>query len=84
VNFTIVTDGEVLWVPANSLSKQHELIILDYFDEGSDYALLLLESAIEGGNVLTKASVDMLWDLNTMVMLVETESGNTYTDLCTT
>ncbi|CAN0213748.1 unnamed protein product, partial [Ectocarpus sp. 6 AP-2014] len=84
VNFTIVTDGEVLWVPANSLSKQHELIILDYFDEGSDYALLLLESAVEGGNVLTKASVDLLWDLNSRVMLVETESGNTYTDLCTT
>ncbi|CBN79522.1 similar to Patched domain-containing protein 3 [Ectocarpus siliculosus] len=52
--------------------------------DGSDYALLLLESAVEGGNVLTKASVDMLWDLNSRVMLVETESGNTYTDLCTT
>eukprot|EP00903_Cladosiphon_okamuranus_P010290 g9741.t1 len=84
VNFKVVTDGEVLWVPANSLTKQHEVIIRGYFNEGSDYALLLLESAVEGGNVLTKASVDTLWVLNAKVMALETSSGNTYTDLCTT
>lgn len=38
---------------------------------GSDYALLLLESAVEGGNVLTKASVDKLWVLNAKVMALE-------------
>eukprot|EP00752_Nemacystus_decipiens_P003669 g3381.t1 len=52
--------------------------------DGSDYALLLLESAVEGGNVLTKNSVDTLWALNAKVLALETGSGNTYTDLCTT
>ncbi|CAN0119730.1 unnamed protein product, partial [Pylaiella littoralis] len=84
VNFRVVTDGEILWVPANSLSKQHELIILNYFREGSDYALMLLESAVEGGNVLTMDAVDMIWELNARVLALETESGNRYTDLCTT
>ncbi|CAM9765761.1 unnamed protein product, partial [Scytosiphon promiscuus] len=84
INFEVLADGEVLWVPSNSLSKQHELIILDYFDEGSDYALLLLESADESGNVLTKPSLDTLWDLDALIKGLQTEGGNKYVDLCTT
>lgn len=41
---------------------------------GSDYALLLLENAVEGGNVLTKASVDTLWELNARVWALEVEN----------
>lgn len=45
--------------------------MLFFIRAGSDYALLLVESAVEGGSVLTKDAVDMLWELNTRVMNLE-------------
>lgn len=42
---------------------------------GSDYALLLLESAVEGGNVLTMDAVDMIWELNARVLALEVFMG---------
>lgn len=29
--------GEDLWVPANSISKEHEDIVLEYFDDGKHH-----------------------------------------------
>lgn len=35
--------------------------------QGSDFALLLMESSAENGNVLTKTSLDTLWELDALV-----------------
>ncbi|CBJ26537.1 conserved unknown protein [Ectocarpus siliculosus] len=51
--------------------------------EGDDgeYATFLVESPSETGSVLTKESVDAVWELDAIVMAVEVD-GNTYADLC--
>ncbi|CAM9850692.1 unnamed protein product, partial [Ectocarpus sp. 12 AP-2014] len=78
-NFRVEADGEDLWVPANSLTKQQEDIILEDFDGGGEFASFLVESP--SGNVLTKESVDAIWELDAIVMAVEVD-GNTYADVC--
>ncbi|CAM9613684.1 unnamed protein product [Ectocarpus sp. 12 AP-2014] len=79
-NFRIEGDGEDLWVPAKSLAKDHQSIILDFNDDG-EFATFLVESPSETGSVLTKDSVDAIWELNAIVMAVEA-GGNTYAKVC--
>ncbi|CAN0269125.1 unnamed protein product, partial [Ascophyllum nodosum] len=73
--------GEDLWVPIDSLSKQQEKLVLSYFNDDSDYAVILIDSPSEGGNLLTKEAMDAFWGLNSLVMDLES-SGKTYEDLC--
>ncbi|CAM9814630.1 unnamed protein product [Ectocarpus sp. 4 AP-2014] len=80
-NFRVEADGEDLWVPADSLTKQQEEIILEDFDGGGEFASFLVESPSETGSVLTKESVDAIWELDAIVMAVEVD-GNTYADVC--
>ncbi|CAM9359667.1 unnamed protein product, partial [Ectocarpus fasciculatus] len=80
-NFRIEADGEDLWVPAESLTKEQEEIILGDFDGDGEFASFLVESPSETGSVLTKESVDAIWELDAIVMAVEAD-GNTYADVC--
>lgn len=64
--------GENLWVPSNSDSKKQEKLIEEYFDDvNTGYALFLVESPSEDGSVLTKASVDSLWELDAIVLTLK-------------
>eukprot|EP00752_Nemacystus_decipiens_P004731 g4312.t1 len=49
--------------------------------DGGEYALILMERSSETGSVLTKAAMDVLWELDAIVKAVETD-GKTYADLC--
>ncbi|CAN0007994.1 unnamed protein product, partial [Ectocarpus sp. 12 AP-2014] len=64
-NFRIEADGEDLWVPAESLAKDQQDIIVQDFDDDGEYAAFLVESP--SGNVLTKESVDAIWELDAIV-----------------
>ncbi|CAM9459542.1 unnamed protein product, partial [Scytosiphon promiscuus] len=79
-NFVIEYDGEKLWVPADSTSKNQEKIIAEYYNDNSEFASILMESESETGSVLTKAGMDVLWELDTITMAVESD-GITYEDL---
>lgn len=83
-NFEIVTAGEDLWVPSDSLSKKQEVIVNTFFEGGFEFAVIIVEDPSDGGNVLTKAALDAVWELDALVLEVETDDGNTYTDLCLT
>ncbi|CAN0008284.1 unnamed protein product [Ectocarpus sp. 12 AP-2014] len=78
-NFTIEADGEDLWVPADSLARDHQSIVLEDFGGDGEFASFLVESP--SGSVLTKESVDAIWELDAIVMAVEA-GGNTYADVC--
>ncbi|CAM9260832.1 unnamed protein product [Ectocarpus sp. 13 AM-2016] len=80
-NFRIEGDEEELWVPGKSLAKDHQSIILEDFNDDGEYATFLVESPSETGSVLTKESVDAVWELDAIVMAIEVD-GNTYDDLC--
>eukprot|EP00903_Cladosiphon_okamuranus_P015713 g14505.t1 len=81
-NFRVENDGENLWVPADSTSKTQESIIDDSFtDNSSEYASFLLDSLSETDNILTKESFDALWDVNDIVLSIES-GGNTFEDVC--
>ncbi|CAM9899558.1 unnamed protein product, partial [Ectocarpus sp. 12 AP-2014] len=80
-NFRIEGDGEDLWVPTKSLAKDHQSVILEDFNDDGEFATFLVESPSETGSVLTKESVDAIWELDAIVMAVEA-GGNTYADLC--
>ncbi|CBJ26534.1 conserved unknown protein [Ectocarpus siliculosus] len=80
-NFTIEADGEDLWVPADSLARDHQSIVLEDFDGDGEFASFLVESPSETGSVLTKESVDAIWELDAIVRAVEV-GGNTYADVC--
>lgn len=82
-NFRTETDGEDLWVPANSISKEHEDIVLEYFDDASDFAAILMETP-DGSNIITKETFDVLWELDAKIKALTTDSGYSYADLCTT
>ncbi|CAM9472819.1 unnamed protein product [Ascophyllum nodosum] len=81
VNFEIESDGEDLWVPSDSLSKQQEKAVLSYFNDTSSYAVILMDSPSDGGNILTKEAMDTLWELHSLVLEIETD-GKTYSDIC--
>ncbi|CAN0008265.1 unnamed protein product, partial [Ectocarpus sp. 12 AP-2014] len=68
-NFKIEADSENLWVPAESLAKDQQDIIVQDFDDDGEYASFLVESP--SGSVLTKESVDAIWELDAIVMAVE-------------
>ncbi|CAM9170392.1 unnamed protein product, partial [Ectocarpus sp. 8 AP-2014] len=78
-NFRIEADGEDLWVPADSLAYDHKDIIVQDFDDDGEYAAFLVESP--SGSVLTKESVDVIWELDAIVKAVEA-GGNTFIDVC--
>ncbi|CAM9198844.1 unnamed protein product, partial [Ectocarpus sp. 12 AP-2014] len=80
-NFRIESKGEELWVPEDSLAKEQESIVLEYFNSDGEYAAFLVESPSETGSVLTKESVDAIWELDSIVMSVQA-GGKTYTDVC--
>ncbi|CBJ26527.1 conserved unknown protein [Ectocarpus siliculosus] len=80
-NFRVEADGEDLWVPADSLTNDQRDIILGDFDGGGEFASFLVESPSETGSVLTKESVDAVWELDAIVMAVKVD-GNTYADVC--
>eukprot|EP00904_Undaria_pinnatifida_P008203 jgi/Undpi1/4512/HiC_scaffold_18.g07866.m1 len=84
VNFEIETAGEDLWVPSDSLSKRQEVIVNTYFETNSEYALIIVENPSDGGSVLTQESLNALWELDGLVMDIETDEGNRFSDLCTT
>ncbi|CAM9459401.1 unnamed protein product [Scytosiphon promiscuus] len=80
-NFRIEADGEDLWVPADSISKKQEAIVLENFAGTNEYAAILMESPSETGSVLTKEAMDVLWELDAIVRAVGSE-GETYAELC--
>eukprot|EP00752_Nemacystus_decipiens_P014689 g13085.t1 len=82
-NFRVESGADQLWVPRESISRAQEETIEMFFDEDREWALVLFEHADEGGNVLTKASVDVLWELDAKILELETKAGEVYSDLCT-
>ncbi|CAM9359742.1 unnamed protein product, partial [Ectocarpus fasciculatus] len=74
--------GEDLWVPADSLTNDQRSIILNDFDGDGEFASFLVENPSETGSVLTKESVDAIWELDAIVMAVKA-GGNTFADVCT-
>ncbi|CAM9472679.1 unnamed protein product, partial [Ascophyllum nodosum] len=81
VNFEIENDSEDLWVPSDSLSKQQEKVVLSYFNDSDDYAVILMDSPSDGGSILTKEAMDALWELHSLVLEIEAD-GKTYSDIC--
>ncbi|CAM9680352.1 unnamed protein product, partial [Choristocarpus tenellus] len=81
-NFSVESEGEKLWTPAESRSKSEEKIILTSFDDDTDFAVLLFTTKIKDGNVLTKTAFDELWIMNNFLYDIETDVGNTFVDLC--
>lgn len=45
---------------------------------GNEFALILLESPSEGGSVLTKESLDALWEIDAKVLEIEVINVSTY------
>ncbi|CAN0336849.1 unnamed protein product, partial [Ascophyllum nodosum] len=84
LNFSTEANGEELWVPKASQAKKDEVIVSENFEVALNFARFLVTAREEGGNVLTKEVLDVVFDLDGRMRDLETSDGSTYADLCVT
>eukprot|EP00904_Undaria_pinnatifida_P008217 jgi/Undpi1/4525/HiC_scaffold_18.g07879.m1 len=81
-NFEEENNVNELWVPSDNLSKRQAITVVTAFGQYGDYAVMLMESPSGRDSVLTKESIDAVWELDEKVLAIGVE-GNRYADLCT-
>lgn len=77
IKFTVITEGENLWIPSTSSIKSDHIYIQDNYAPNMEPAIVLFTNS----NVLTIEVFNHLWDIFDNVKEI-TVGDLTYTDMC--